>query len=129
MQVTMNKLEKIKAEIERLIICFRTEKAKEGATQIDKLSLGGRVAVLEELLGFINSLPEEPVSEDLEEASNNYAESEERRVGCGTEFFTPELAEAFKAGSQWKEEQFEKNRLAACGAQTKEEADTKRVAY
>lgn len=82
-----------------------------------------RMEAYTELLDFINSIQEEPVSEDLEEASNNYAESEEKRIGCGTEFFTPELAKAFKAGSQWKEKQFEKNRLAACDAQTPEEAE------
>ena len=68
----MTDKEKIRAEIERQINCFRTEKDKEGASQIDKLSLGGRVAVLEELLSFINSLPDEPVSEGLEKEIKKY---------------------------------------------------------
>lgn len=46
-----NRIEKIRAEIERLIADLGEQ----------------RDVLLEELLEFINSLPEEPVSEDLEE--------------------------------------------------------------
>lgn len=40
--------------IKHQISCFKAEKSKIGASQIDKLSLGGRIAALEELLVFIN---------------------------------------------------------------------------
>ena len=35
----------------------------------------------------------------------------------------PYIGKAFKAGANWRYEQFEKNRLAACDNMTKEEAD------
>ena len=36
---------------------------------------------------------------------------------------TNDILNAFKAGAKWKEEQLEKNRLAACDKQTEEEAE------
>ena len=101
----MDKISKVKAYLENQKAEYRLGKSAEAKYRMEAYT---------EILDFINSLQEEPVSGDLEEASNNYAESEEKRVGCGTEFFTPELVEAFKAGSQWQKEQFEKNRLAVC---------------
>jgi len=47
------------AEIERRMSMFSAEKAKEGASTNDKLSLGGRIAALEELKVFINGLDEQ----------------------------------------------------------------------
>ncbi|MFW5517337.1 MAG: hypothetical protein ACOCPA_00600 [Segatella copri] len=82
-----------------------------------------RMEAYTELLDFINSIQEEPVSEDLGEAAKSYGDEKEKHAGCGTEFFTCELVKAFKDGAQWEEKQFEKNRLAACDAQTKKEAD------
>lgn len=64
------------------------------------------------------SKKEEPVSKDLEEAAFDYAES------CKYEGGEKLLCiEHFKAGAYWKEQQFEKNRLAHCDAQTEEEAE------
>jgi hypothetical protein len=63
---------------------------------------------------------EEPVSEELEEAVNAY-------IG-----YAPEVDEssstygkrqAFKAGAQWQELQFEKNRLKHCDSITNEQAE------
>ncbi len=68
----------------------------------------------------VKEVQEEHVNEKLEEAVNTY-------IG-----FAPEVDEcssvygkrqAFKAGAKWQFEQFEKNRLAACDKQTKEEAE------
>ena len=42
------------AEIERRITHFCSEKPKEDASVSDKLSLGGRIAALEEFKVFIN---------------------------------------------------------------------------
>lgn len=47
-------MEKLIERIKYQISCFKSEKSKVGASQIDKLSLGGRIAALEELLVFIN---------------------------------------------------------------------------
>lgn len=43
----------IGAEIKRRIELFTSEKNQEGISQIDKLSLGGRIAVLQELKVFL----------------------------------------------------------------------------
>ena len=71
----------------------------------------------------IQALQEKPVSKDLEEAANFYANTH-------TEWFdhegNPHVAPAFKAGAKWQKEQFEKNRLAACDRQTEEEAEIER---
>ncbi len=48
--LTLKLIEYIKQQIS----CFKSEKSKAGASQIDKLSLGGRIAALEELLAVIN---------------------------------------------------------------------------
>ena len=62
------------------------------------------------------TMDEESVSGDLEEAAKNY---------CVGSSFSDACMEkpAFIAGANWQKEQFEKNRLAACDAQTKEEAE------
>ena len=44
------------AEIDRRITQFCSEKSKEDASVSDKLSLGGRIAALEEFKVFINTL-------------------------------------------------------------------------
>lgn len=48
---------------------------------------------LEHIASFINSLPEEPVMEDLEEAALEY---------CNKGWKEKEPLEAFKAGAQWQ---------------------------
>ncbi len=60
----------------------------------------------------------EPISEDLEEAAFDYAEA--CKYDGGEKLL---CIEHFKAGAYWKEQQFEKNRLAHCDAQTEEEAE------
>ncbi len=48
----INKTELL-AEIERRISLYKAEKAKEDASKVDKISLGARIAMLEEILSFI----------------------------------------------------------------------------
>lgn len=53
----MNKqVEKIKAEIERLKDVFKNEREKAEPKRIGRISLGARIAMLEELLVFIESM-------------------------------------------------------------------------
>ena len=52
------------AEIDRWIKLFTNEKNQEGLSQIDKLSLGGRIAELQEVKVFLNTLEVKEV--DLE---------------------------------------------------------------
>lgn len=71
-----------------------------------------------EVIKVINSLPEEPVSEDLEEAAKKHA-CQNHAIPLAQKV----SIESFKSGAQWQQEQFEQNRLKACDAQTKEEAE------
>lgn len=114
----MNKIEKILAEIEKL------------TKNVEFEHEAGYNDALCDVKVIINTLPEEPVSEDLEKAAEKYAytnwEDEDYHEGAaeGLPFDAIGHTEkAFKAGAQWKEQQFEKNRIAACDRQTKEEAD------
>lgn len=56
-----------------------------------------RREMLDDISEFIDSLPEEPVSEDLEEASKNYADNEE----YGDDVYLA-IKAAFKAGAKWQ---------------------------
>lgn len=75
---------------------------------------------------------EEPVSEELEEASKewlipqldkSYAAYGETKQMELTHFDGYAMLDAIEFGAKWQAEQFEKNRLAACDAQTEEEAE------
>lgn len=88
----MSKVELIKAEIERRIVEIPDANDGVRARRTDKIEY----KVLNDLLYFINTLPEEPVSEDLEEAAKKHAftMSGEDEV---------QKYESFKAGAQWKD--------------------------
>lgn len=59
----MNKVQEIKAEIERHMKEYNPVQSSEGKY---------RTEAYKELLDFIKDMQEKPVSEDLEEATNNY---------------------------------------------------------
>ena len=73
-------------------------------------------AALEDVRNFIDSLQEEPVSEELEKAA---VEAFKKIVDSDKNNFL----EIFKAGANWQEEQFEKNRLKHCNSITNEQAE------
>jgi hypothetical protein len=82
----------IKAEIERLVKEYRLSNSAEAKYRCEAYG---------ELLDFINSLQEEPVSEDLEEAADNYvghAPEIDEDLSCFTK------RNAFIAGAKWKKE-------------------------
>ena len=85
--------QKILAEIERLINDLGEQ----------------RDINLEDLRDFINSLPEEPVSEDLEEAAKEHAV--ERFRTTRDEFLAEKCKWSFKAGAQWQKQQMMKDLL------------------
>ena len=65
----MTQIEQIKAEIKRRIEQFKEERSKVPPTtpkSVDRLSLGARIAALEETLVFIKSLPYEQQSSSLD---------------------------------------------------------------
>lgn len=79
---------------------------------------------LQDVQTAIDLFPEEPVSEDLEEAAETYTNSRENeKFEVGEGYDMDDVEKAFKAGAQWQHKQLEKNRLAACDRQTKEEAE------
>lgn len=90
----MNKVEKIKAEIER-----RYEYWKEKESNSHSIESESRMSECQHLLLLFNSLQEEPVSNDLEETSKQYALNNSPWDDCW-----PEVQDAFKAGAQWQQE-------------------------
>lgn len=56
--------------IKRRISLYKAEKSKESASKVDKISLGARIAMLEEILSFINTLESKEV--DLEKEIKDY---------------------------------------------------------
>jgi hypothetical protein len=84
----MSDKELIKQEIERRI--------KEGSSKND-ISEGA--LALNSLLDFIDSLPEEPASEDLEEAAKQHS----KQVFHG--LLIEDNIIAFKAGAEWQKKE------------------------
>lgn len=87
----------IRAEIERRMKCFKNERNTITKASDNNLSLGARIAMCEEILSFIDSMHEEPVSEELEKASKNYALNNTPWDDC-----KDEIQESFKAGAKWQ---------------------------
>ena len=91
----MTQTEQIKAEIERLYA-----KTSIGLNEYTMGYENGKAEVCGLLLGFINSLQKEPMSEDLEQASERYA--------CryaDSKYGHDKIKKAYTAGAQWQEEQ------------------------
>lgn len=87
----MSNIEKIKAEIERLM-------RETNDTQFEK----GERYMCRTILDFIDSLPEEKPSEDLEEAAEDYTDS---KSWAKENYLTPYIRESFIAGAEWQKEQ------------------------
>ena len=98
----MTDKELIKQEIERRYNCEKCHPLDREANVA--------AAVLKELLLFIDSLPEEPASEDLEEAAEKYAYNEFPSIGIPNTVI--ELA--FKAGAEWQKQQMMKDAVDGC---------------
>ena len=109
---------KILAEIERLKRWNDNvrESTRHMTVQEEDYNRGKNSSYLE-LLDFINSLPKEPVSEDLEEAAMECIVSliPEQELNPTTpfslEYVVELLTKAFKAGSQWQKEQMMKGAI------------------
>ena len=72
----------------------------------------GKEKACKELLSFIDSMQEDSVSEDLEEAARNYGDELDNilSVGVDDDNSIGEYAtQAFKAGAQWQKQQMMKN--------------------
>ena len=96
---------KILAEIERLKMNWRLGMSAEAKYRVEAYT---------ELIDFINSIPEEPVSEDLQEAAWFYADKkacldksiftqkEINEKRSKLEYNWEDIRTAFKAGAQWQ---------------------------
>ena len=110
------KLEAIKAELSTRKKIYLQDWLK-GNGLADKVAAD----ITTQILGFIDSLPKEPVSEDLNVAAMmHYKDVLEYEAKTGLK---PAYMTSFKAGAQYQKSVFEKNRLAACDRLTKEEAE------
>ena len=96
----MNKVEKIRAEIERL----------KGVNDIYKTLMpkeaGITLRAYDKVLSFIDSISEEPVSDDLEGAWNVAYDEEKDDILCVYDHHA-----GFVGGCKWKEEQLMKNAI------------------
>lgn len=90
------KLDAIKAEIESKYAFFGNS---------SDIAWGKKVAY-GQMLNYINSLPEEPVSEELEEAVNDYIGFAPEVDEC---LFVYSERKSFRAGAKWKKEQMMKD--------------------
>jgi hypothetical protein len=96
----MTDKEKIISEIQRRINLFR----KDGKLGSDtEIALYG-------LINFINSMQEETVSEDLEEATKEWSENEDNVRGCDY-ISLVRVEEAFKAGANWQKDKLIKDAI------------------
>ena len=105
----MNNIEKIKAEIKRLM--------KE--TDASQFGIGGR-CMCRIILDFIDSLSEEKPSEDLEKAAEESLEGQSvAELFCGS-YEAWQMLEMFKAGSEWR---YQKDRREFAKLKAKEWSD------
>ena len=93
----MDKIEKIRQEIERLIEMNKTKNGFPAGT-----ICAVRIEAYEHLLSFIDTLSEEP-DKSLEEAAEEYS----KRVSDGHNF--RDLTCGFKAGAEWQKQQMLKD--------------------
>jgi len=116
----MNKIEKIKAEIERLKK-FNHRMVDIAINSNMRDFYDGEEDCCKQLLSFIDSLPAETSGVLVEEVQRYYSDnfyyitSDQPTLSILTN-----IARHF---TNWQKEQMEKNRLAACERQTKEEYD------
>ena len=106
-----DKVQKIREEIERLF-----NHVKDSNFESDS----GAFYYLKDLLDFIDSMQEEPVSEDLEKAIRKYEQRLEKE-NPATEAY--DFASAIRFGANWQKEQFEKNRLKHCDSISNKQAE------
>jgi transcriptional regulator with XRE-family HTH domain len=97
----MTQIEQIKAEIERL-----TEVTGYALSEYENGRRSAMYDIRKQLTEYINSLPAEHPSEELEEAANIYANKQ------GLEL-KPFAIKFFKSGAQWQKEQIMKSAVDA----------------
>lgn len=100
----MTTKELIRQEIEREL------SAHDKVDHLDAFEVGkawnrGHRKALERLLSFLDTLPDEPVSDDLEEAADDHIRKVVDAAGHpGWDWETQDIADAFKAGAEWQKQ-------------------------
>ena len=111
----MTQIETIIAEIERRIEQFKEERSKVPPTtpkSVDRLSLGARIAALEETLVFIQSLPAEQPSEEFKGEFEDYlVHGDIRNPNFDGPFGYDDIRKTAIHFANWKKEQMMKNCL------------------
>ena len=106
----MNKAEKIKAEIERRKNEYMAQaNTFESLGMTEEMNFFAKLASnMAALIRYIDSLEEEPVSNDLEEAARKIATWHSHITG---DTYIPNDAWFFKKGAQWQKEQLLNNAI------------------
>jgi len=97
-----DKVQKVKEEIERRISNLEQIGDREYIEKFFREQFRF-IEVYESLIKFIDSIPEEPASEDLEEAASKYIEED----------FHERSRADFKAGAEWQKHQMMKDAVDA----------------
>ena len=108
-----DKVQKIREEVERLQNELIQEKEKGYGSDVDDAC----ILELQNVLTYIDSLQEEPISEDLVDATNNYCVNVRKgypRVMDETDRY---ICNAFKAGAKWQKEQMMKDAIEIEGGE------------
>ena len=99
-----DKVQKIRKEVEQLMYGFNLEADIASCEDVETEKFANiKYQLCKKILEYIDKVQEEPVSEELEEASRNYADNEE----YGDDVYFA-IKVAFKAGAQWQKEQMMK---------------------
>lgn len=78
-----------------------TDKVQKIREEVERIQLYTQSGVLKQILDFIDSLREEPVGEELEEAANAYISNENN--------YSHSRTDTFKAGARWQKKQMMKD--------------------
>lgn len=100
----MDKVQKIREEVEKLKLCTMDEHMKFYSDAAE-----AEYNALCNIEHFIDSLQEEPVSEDLKAASYDYVKSNHKDIASIDDCAL--LYDAIEFGAKWKEEQMMKNAI------------------
>ena len=95
----MTDKEKIRAEVERLRKSYQIMYQELDCESPKLMSVCAKKNLCQDILMFIDSLQEDPVSEELEEAAKNHAA--ERFRTTRNEFLAEKCKWSFIAGAQW----------------------------
>ena len=99
-----DKVQKIREEVVRLQNELIQEKEKDYGSDVDDAC----ILELQNVLTYIDSLQEEPVSDNLEEAAKEYVTKEGYLAGLHYN----SMVRSFKAGAKWQKEQMMKEAIS-----------------